>query len=753
VSASPRIVRRAAVWVAVIVVSWIVALGFVAATPRLAVPVLDIEAPSLPEGEVEATLTAVRAELANLSLAEAEAAAETLRAQYPLLDDVDTEIFDIPQAALFGVISLGIALLGASALIRSQNRYGLWILAMGVLATQGSLGEILLDWQLRTGDRVVDVPPVTLVFDVWAMMLFPLGAVIVGPGLLGTFPTGRLISKRWRPIWWLSGLAAGLILVAQLFGPLSALERQPNSLRLFDAPTALSLFELGLVLWVAAGVVAALAVLVRFFVTTGEERLQMKWLAYGVVMAAVAGAVSEVLARGDVPVEITGPIQAIPLFVILPTIIVITIFRFRLYNIDLVINKTAMAAGLLVVIGGLYTFIVVGITAVLGSDEVGFDIQIIATVAVAIAFQPARRWAQRAANRLVYGRRATPYQVLADFGHRASEMSDSELSERAPHLIVDGTGAVEATIWALTESGFSPLATWPEDESRQPLPATGGFSDPDADYSIPVYHDDELLGGLSLVKQRGESMPETERELLDGLAAGLGLAMRNARLTDRLRRQVLELEESRERVLAAADEARRDLERELDSGPQQQLVALKVKLGPTRMKAERAGAAKTAMILSQLENEAGEAIQAVRDFAGGIYPPMLEAEGLVAAIRQQANRSPTPTTIQSEDVVRYDREIEAAVYFGVLEALQNAAKYADAESVAVTLAADGTALRFTVRDDGRGFDRAQVDLGAGLSNMADRLDAVGGRLDVKSSPGRGTTVTGAVPLGPGKPGM
>ncbi len=154
------------------------------------------------------------------------------------------------------------------------------------------------------------------------------------------------------------------------------------------------------------------------------------------------------------------------------------------------------------------------------------------------------------------------------------------------------------------------------------------------------------------------------------------------RLTGDLRRQVAELEASRERVLAASDDARRRLENDLDSGPQQQLVALKVKLGPTRRLAERAGAEKTAALLTQLEREAGDAIQAVRDFAGGIYPPLLEAEGLVVAIGQQARTAAIPVEVHSDGIERYPREVEAAVYFSVLEALQNTAKYAEASSAA-----------------------------------------------------------------------
>jgi signal transduction histidine kinase len=230
------------------------------------------------------------------------------------------------------------------------------------------------------------------------------------------------------------------------------------------------------------------------------------------------------------------------------------------------------------------------------------------------------------------------------------------------------------------------------------------------------------------------------------LASGLGLALRNARLTANLRDRVVELEASRERILFAADAARRALENDLDSGAQQTLVALKVKLGPTRMRAEKAGATKAAGLLAQLEREAGDAIQSVRDFAAGIYPPLLEAEGLAVAISHQAAKAAVPVAVHAEGLTRYPRETEAAIYFSVLEALQNTAKYAEAESATVTLSQHEHVLHFEVRDTGQGFDAATVTHGAGVTGMTDRLDTVGGKVRVESSPGRGTTVSGSVPL-------
>jgi signal transduction histidine kinase len=272
------------------------------------------------------------------------------------------------------------------------------------------------------------------------------------------------------------------------------------------------------------------------------------------------------------------------------------------------------------------------------------------------------------------------------------------------------------------------------------------FDDPDADYSSPVLHDGELLGGISLVNERGETITPAEEELLANLAGGMGFALRNTQLTAELRRQVKDLKRSRDRVVSAADEARRSLEHDLDSGPQQQLVAVKVKLGPTRMLAERAGADKTAKVLADIEAQAGDAIAAIREFAAGIYPPLLGAEGLAVALAQQTQKAALPVTLNAESISRYPRDVEAAVYFTVLEALQNTAKYAEASAAEVRLFEQNGDLRFEVSDDGVGFDTRHVSKGAGLNGISDRMDMVGGSWRVESSPGSGTKVEGTVPV-------
>jgi signal transduction histidine kinase len=249
-----------------------------------------------------------------------------------------------------------------------------------------------------------------------------------------------------------------------------------------------------------------------------------------------------------------------------------------------------------------------------------------------------------------------------------------------------------------------------------------------------------------------------EAELVDRLADQAGLILANARLTadlearlDQIAVQAAELRASRQRIVTAQDEERRRLERNIHDGAQQQLVALAVQ---ARIAEGVAGTDpdKARDLLQHLQDGLQQALDDLRDLARGIYPPLLADQGLGAAVEAQARRSTVPVTVEASHVGRYSQEIEAAVYFCTLEALNNVAKYAEANSVQVRLADEGGELQFRIVDNGRGFDTSVTDYGTGLQGMADRLDAVGGTLDVRSEPGQGTTVIGRVRTGTGLSG-
>ena len=234
-----------------------------------------------------------------------------------------------------------------------------------------------------------------------------------------------------------------------------------------------------------------------------------------------------------------------------------------------------------------------------------------------------------------------------------------------------------------------------------------------------------------------DPMNPSKERLIRDLAAQAGLVLRNVRL-------IQDLRSSRQRLVAAQDEERRKLERDLHDGAQQQLVALAVQLKLARTMLERDPATVGGM-LDSLQTSAADALADLRDLARGIYPQLLADRGLSAALEAQATKSSVPTTVRSDGVERYPREVEAAVYFTCLEALNNVAKYSGATAATVSLAQANGTLTFTVADDGVGFDPGQVEHGTGLQGMADRLDAIGGDVRVRERAGRGDDGQGLRP--------
>jgi signal transduction histidine kinase len=238
-------------------------------------------------------------------------------------------------------------------------------------------------------------------------------------------------------------------------------------------------------------------------------------------------------------------------------------------------------------------------------------------------------------------------------------------------------------------------------------------------------------------KSAGDPITPADDKLLADVAGQAGLVLRNVGLVEELRA-------SRQRIVAAQDQERRKLERDIHDGAQQQLVALAVKANLARSLVGR-DERKEGELLDQLTSEAQDAMENLRDLARGIYPPLLADQGLVAALISQARKSAVPVTVQADGVGRFSQDVEAAVYFCTLEALQNIAKHARASGVTVHLSRTDGHLDFEVTDDGVGFDPTARGYGTGTQGMADRLAALGGELTVTSSPGSGTKVTGRVP--------
>jgi signal transduction histidine kinase len=280
---------------------------------------------------------------------------------------------------------------------------------------------------------------------------------------------------------------------------------------------------------------------------------------------------------------------------------------------------------------------------------------------------------------------------------------------------------------------------------------------PDVNLRVaPISHSGQLLGLIVLERARKPGNLASEADAtLEEVAREVGVALNKANLDtalqeslERLREQAVALQASRGRLVAAADEERRRIERNLHDGAQQHLVAMAIKARLIEQLAER-DPQRAQLLLHQLQQDASAALDELRALAHGIYPPLLSSGGLSEALPAACRRALLPATVQVDGIGRYPREVESAIYFCCLEALQNAAKYAGEVATArVRVWVEDDQLKFEVEDDGTGYvlgDRGEVE-GAGLTNMRDRLGAVGGTLSIKSAPGRGTLIRGSLPV-------
>jgi len=477
-------------------------------------------------------------------------------------------------------------------------------------------------------------------------------------------------------------------------------------------------------------------------------RHQIKWVAYASLLTAVA-----LLITGIVFGNPLGALLAVgPL---IPVAAGIAIFKYRLYDIDVVISKTIVYGCLAAFITVVYIVIVAGIGS-LGSgflragSRPDLGLSILATAVVAVAFQPARQRAQRLANRLVFGRRATPYEALSEFaGRMGRTYAADDVLPRMARVLAEGTGADRAVVWLKTGPELIAGASWPASAgpperaalADSQLPAIAG-----ADRVALVDHQGDALGALSVSKRRGEPLTPVEGKLMSDLAAQAGLLLHNIGLTEQLRARLAELQASRLRIVTAADDQRRRIERDIHDGAQQQLLAIGATLALAESVAGQDEGRERALV-AQLRTETSGALETLRALARGIYPPLLADQGLAAAIRAQAGQAPGPVEVDADGVGRYPAELETAIYFCCTEALQNAARHAPGAAVRISLAEDGGQVVFSIADDGPGFAPAagpRAAAGAGLQNMRDRLAALGGSCQVDSSPGRGTTVAGRI---------
>lgn len=666
---------------------------------------------------------------------------------------------DVSEFFVFPIAVLGFATVGSLITSRRpDNRIG-WIFAWigfaaAVGAMTGAYAEYGIDYSPGSLPAVRSAAWLGRVG--FALMVAPIPLIFL------LFPDGRVPSERWRPLLWLLLAALAVNQIGFALTPGSVNSGFTELHRPIANPVSFPFGWKGTVetVTVVAGFAAlacaflsVIALSLRFRRARAEERQQIRWLAY--LAAAVASimliglVIDAVRSVAGIHVGDDDPVMNVLFFAVILGIIFgipaasgIAILQYRLYDLDIVVKKTVVFAVLALFITAAY-LLAVGLVGAFVADQSTSTVAFAAGAIAALAFQPVRALARRLADRLVYGKRASPYEVLSDFSDRmAGTYSTEDVLPRMAQILAAGTGAEQAQVWLLVGDRLRPAASWPGEERARgvPLAVTDGRLPefPPGSSAFEVRHQGELLGALTVTMPVSDPMDPARAKLVQDMAAQAGLVLRNVRLIEELRA-------SRQRLVAAQDEERRRIERDIHDGAQQQLVALAVRLRLAEQLADR-DPAKAKEMLGQLQGETSDALENLRDLARGIYPPLLADKGLAAALESQARKSPVPTEMVADGVGRFPPEVETAVYFCTLEALQNVAKYANATRATVRLSVGVEGLSFEVSDDGAGFDPSATAYGTGLQGMADRLDAIGGTLQVRSAPNRGTTVTGRVPV-------
>ncbi len=603
--------------------------------------------------------------------------------------------------------------------------------------------------------------------------------VLVAMGLAAiflVFPTGRLPSPRWRPAAVVGVVLTGLSVVSFVVsvrrvglpavGGISLSYPNPLAVRALRPATWLGTLN-GLALVYPLVLAAAVASLVLRY-RRGDQRLrqQMKWLGLafvGMLLTQGVGGLAIAFGQADTLWQ-SVPFGLTPFLVYLaiPAAMGIAILRRRLFDIDVIISRALLVTLLSAGVTAVYTAIVLGLGTFVGHRRNPL-LTIAAAVVIALVFQPLRQRASLLANRLVYGQRATPYQVLSDFAaDMAGQLDLGEALDRMVSLLAGASGATRVEAWIRVGGELRPGAVWPGGllpsaaarlDSASGHGVSGaavglpvlGSGDPGTRV-VPVRHGADLLGAISLTKPREETLTSAEDSLLQHLASQAGLVMRNAQLTAELRATIDELRASRRRLVEAQDAERRKIERNLHDGAQQQLIALSIHLGLLAEAADDPGLVREA--IPELKAQLSAALDDLRALARGIYPPLLADQGLVVALRAQVTRASVPVVLEAAEVGRYSPDAESTVYFCALEALQNVAKHARATRAVIHLSGNEDGLEFSISDDGAGLPAGGLRAGSGLQGMTDRLAAHGGTLDVRSAPGQGTTITGRLPVGP-----
>ena len=565
----------------------------------------------------------------------------------------------------------------------------------------------------------------------WAALWVHSGWPTFYAGLIGLaflFPDGRLASPRWRPVAWAVALAFGGFLVLALFDPrpfYSPFDAVPKPLPVADVATVLTVGEFVLL---APLLVAIAAVVARYRRSSGLARAQLRWFAFAAILvpATFVTCMVEYLSTGAVGGATYLATSVTQVAVV--AAVTVAVLRYRLFEIDTLISRTAGYA----VLTGLLAAVYVSI-ALVGGVAVGTGSRwttAAATLAVALAFRPLRARVQRVVDRRFDRdrfdglRRAERFLADVRAGRAEPEHVGRVLAEAV------GDDHVELYFW-LPDGADGPVFADAGGIEHRELPADGRER-------TPVHSGAQQLAVVL-------HAPSDRPALLRAVLETLGLAVEIARLRVEVRRQLARVRESRARIVAATHAERRRIERNLHDGAQQRLVSVGLtlrhvqhRLRPTGGSPEdlpRCSTARWPRWAPRSTSCASWPVGSAPPRSTAAWPP-----------RSPISRPRAPLPVHVDTAVeRLPGDVEAAAYFLASEAVTNVVKHANASAVSLSAGRENGCLRIVVADDGVGG--AGLRPGSGLAGLADRVDALGGRLEIDSAPGAGTRVTAELPCG------
>jgi two-component system, NarL family, sensor kinase len=566
----------------------------------------------------------------------------------------------------------------------------------------------------------------------WSLMLARVTALVtvIPPLLLLVFPSGRLASRRWRPVAAAAVLggvlqaAVGAVDPVPLLGPVTS-----GSLAHLTSPLAIagagaltnSLLTAGIVVTLTSLLLALAGVIVRYRRAAGAERAQLKWFAYAATIL-----VGYLLASPALPSPLDA-VVGVAATGFLPVALAVAVLRYRLYDIDLIISKTLVYGALSALVAGLYIGVVVGFGALVRVKS-SLALDLLATGLIAAGFAPARSRLQHAVDRLIYRDRPDPYRVLAELGERlAATAVPDEVLPGLAKTVAQALRLPFAAVEMAGPDGGTTLAAYGE--------LTGLRVD------LPLSYHGQQVGTLTVGRKNRDELSPAERALLADLGRQAGVAVHAVALTADLRR-------SRERLVAARQEERSRLRRDLHDGLGPTLAAIGMCADAAR-RALHSDLPAAEQALAAIRDDARHAVSDVRRIVQNLRLPVLDELGLAGAVRADAERYRPGLDVvveAPEHLGQLPASTEIAAYRIVSEALANVVKHASARHASIRIARAAGQLELDITDDGIGFHPGRAGAGVGLSTMAERAEELGGTCQVAPGKAGGTSVAVVLPL-------